>query len=467
MRNKVIWSFLSLVALGTGGLVAGCDSDAKITKSAEGDSCTKTSDCDDGLRCEQNTCFKGTSHIDTSGGAPSGSAGEPGVVVPPPPVLGGPGESCTKRADCGNGLNCLSQRCTAGAEVGAGGDGPGPGPMLGGLGETCVLTTDCATGFVCLPGTIAGEGFTGAGVGVCEPVKNGLTATGNICGAECKTAADCCELPVAVHVPYAAIGTPGASGPYGTGANSCVELAALLDGVDCATTKVAAELVQCFAQTAYCECSKTAWACSDAGRCEYNAACVTTTAGSVPGGCPSYTRTGTALAVTCNKAKKCAPEAFAGCKADKDCDETVAVFDSPTDTCANGKCTCDTKNGQCYRSCTEDLDCPVRFTCDTKTSLCTGGSECDTNSFCVTQHNDVNSKCVAGICQSSCSNDLDCNFGRLTESSSTRVCNAQHVCEDVGCEADDQCPPVGGVRTFCTRAPGLPEIGGVASAVTD
>ena len=50
MRNTVIWSFLSLVALAAGGLVTGCDSDAKIAKSSPGESCTNTSDCEDDLK---------------------------------------------------------------------------------------------------------------------------------------------------------------------------------------------------------------------------------------------------------------------------------------------------------------------------------------------------------------------------------------------------------------------------------
>lgn len=465
MRNTVIWSFLSLMALSAGGLLAGCDSDAKIAKSSSGESCTKTSDCNDGLKCLDGTCYKtstGTAGSSNAGG--EGNTGGSTVVGPKPPVLGGLGESCTKRADCEDGLACLSERCSEDGG-GVGGEGSG-GPVLGGVGETCGLTSDCEAGLACLPSDGGGYGS----VGVCKAVDNGLTASGNACGAECKTAEDCCELPVAVHVPYAATSTPGVSGPYGTGANSCAQLADLLDGVVCATTKVAAEMALCFAQSAYCDCGAKTWACNEAGRCEYNAACVATAIGSVPGGCPSYTRiqTGLPLATTCNKAKKCAPEPVVGCEADADCDDTVFVADSgATDYCTGGKCVCDTDTGSCYRGCAEDLDCPVSFTCDTETSLCRKGPACETDSFCVTSMNDINSKCIDGACQGSCDNDLDCNGGQLTNYTTTMVCNAQHVCETVGCESDSECPAVAGVRTFCAKAPEQMAPGGVVSAVTD
>jgi hypothetical protein len=474
MRNTVIWSFLSLMALATSGLMAGCDSDAKIAKSSAGESCTKTSDCNDGLKCLDGTCYK---TVSSSGGSANNAGGEgntagTAIVGPKPPVLGGLGESCTRRADCEDGLACLSERCSEDGG-GTGGEGNTAGPTLGGVGETCGLTTDCEDGLACLPSDgifldrVAAKAAGSNSVGVCSPVDNGLTPTGNACtGAECKTAEDCCELPVAVHVPYAVINTPGVSGPYGTGANSCTQLAALLDGVACATTKVVAEQVRCFAQAAYCDCGTKTWACNEAGRCEYAAACVAATAGSVTGGCPTYSRTGLPLTTTCNKAKKCAPEAATGCAADADCDETVLIAEG-TDYCTDGKCVCDTDSGQCYRGCAEDLDCPVHFTCDTAASLCRMSDACETDSFCVTSTNDINAKCVEGTCQSSCDNDLDCNGGLLTNYTETMVCNAAHVCEKVGCGSDDECPAVGGVRTFCTKAPEPVPAGGVVSAVTD
>jgi hypothetical protein len=475
MQNKFVWSFLSLVTLGAGGLLGGCDSDAKIAKSALGESCDKTSDCDDGLKCVEGTCYKKSSG---SGGSSSNAGGEGNTagtdpVGPKPPVLGGLGESCTKRADCEDGLACLSQRCSEDGG-GVGGEGSG-GPALGGIGETCGLTSDCADGLACLPTDGYLDRFAEAkaigsnSVGVCSVVDNGLTPTGNTCHlAECKTAEDCCELPTAVHIPYAVVNTPGVSGPYGTGANSCTQLAALLDGVNCATTKVVAQQVQCFAQAAYCDCGAKTWACSEAGTCEYTAACVAATVGPVTGGCAAFSRTGHPLTQTCNKAKKCVAEAVAGCEVDADCDETVLVAGSQTvDYCTDGKCVCNTDNGLCYRGCAEDLDCPVRYSCDTKASLCRPTNECDSDAYCVTKNNDINAKCVDGACQGYCRNDLDCNGGLLTNGTYTQVCNAQHVCEAVGCNSDDECPEAGGVRTFCTKALEVGDTGTVVSAITD
>jgi hypothetical protein len=199
MRTTVIWSFLSLVALATGGLVSGCDSDAKIAKSAAGESCDKTSDCNDGLKCLEGTCYKTTSHPSTGGsannegGEGNGTAGTV-VVGPKPPVLGGEGESCTRRADCEDGLACLSQRCQKGADMGMGGEGNAPGPVLGGPGETCGLTSDCGPGMACLPNGIAPApvdtlAIGSNSVGVCTLLDSGLTPSGKTCGHECIEAA--------------------------------------------------------------------------------------------------------------------------------------------------------------------------------------------------------------------------------------------------------------------------------------
>src|SRR5262245_26599255 len=99
MRIKVIWSLLSLAALAAGGLIQGCDSDTKLAKSGPGEDCTKTSDCNDGLKCLQGVCYK--SGTDTGGSANEG--GGAGMEGPPPAVLSGPDESCSKTADCQDG----------------------------------------------------------------------------------------------------------------------------------------------------------------------------------------------------------------------------------------------------------------------------------------------------------------------------------------------------------------------------
>jgi hypothetical protein len=463
MRNKVIWSFLSLIALGVGGLVAGCDSDAKITKSAEGDSCTKTSDCNDGLRCEQGTCYKATSHMDTGGAGETGNGGTPGVVGPTPPVLGGEGESCTKRADCEDGLACLSQRCQKDVAMGTGGEGTA-GPSLGGPGETCGLTSDCTKGLVCLPSDgpvfdIKAKAIGSNSVGVCSVVDNGLEATGKDCNSECLTPADCCELPVELHASLIA--------------ESCADLAELLDGVAC-DTAVAGTLnaSRCFAQATYCECGKTTWACTE-GQCVYTAAC-TKAAFNTPGGCPTFTRSGTSLATPCDTTgtKKCTPEAApAGCKTDAQCDAKV-VADSPPlapETCATGECTCFKATGACYRKCNEDLDCPLHYTCDMKTTVCVADTQCTSDAQCVTTFNDINYKCLDGICDVECDNDRDCNGGSLTEGAFTQVCTTEKRCKPAGCTKDSECPgkPGNNARMFCGDTPAFMSAAGIHSATTD
>lgn len=472
MRNTVIWSFLGVVALAAGGLVTGCDSDAKIVRSAAGDSCDKTSDCNDGLHCIEHTCYK---TVSSSGGSANNAGGEPstgGTVVtgPKPPVLSGPGESCTKRADCEDGLACLAQRCQMDVMVGAGGDGnTTTSPTLGGPGETCGLTSDCAAGLACLPtsgiSNVEAKAIGSNSVGVCSPIDNGLTPTGKACGAECAKAEDCCELPVNVQVANSV------TYPYGIGVKSCADLATLLDGVDCGAEALTAQnAARCFAQTAYCECGKNTWAC-DAGKCMYSAKC--TTSGSVPGGCPTFTRAGTVPTTTCNDKSKC--EVAAGtptCKADADCDKGEYIADSLTaEKCAAGECTCFKETGVCYRKCGEDLDCKAGSTCNTKTKVCEQGPECTSDAFCVTKYNDINEKCgMDGVCQAACDNDRDCNAGSLTSYSATRVCNADHVCELVGCASDDDCasvPGPGGVRMFCGEVAMPAAARTVSSAITD
>ncbi len=471
MRNTFIWSFLSFVALATGGLAVGCDGDLKIARSSAGDSCDKTSDCNDGLRCIDHTCYKNAT---SSGGSANNAGGDGtgGTVVtgPKPPVLGGPGESCAKRADCEDGLACLAQRCQMDG-AGMGGGGP-TGPTLGGPGETCGLTSDCTTGLTCLPsdGTNfpAARGSGSNSVGVCTPTDNGLEPTGKSCnGAECTTADDCCELPVAAQISNALAPT------YGTGVNSCAELAVVLDGVKCdAAVLTTQNAARCFAQATYCTCGKTTWTCSDAGRCVYAAACTKDYA--TPGGCPTYSRAGYPLTSLCDTdgSGKCEPPAaLAACKTDVECDKGLVVADSGgIERCTAGECTCYKALGACYRKCGEDLDCAKGKSCDTKTKVCVPNAACDSDAFCVTYNNDIHSKCLMpeGVCDTECINDRECNYGSLTNSASTRVCNAMHRCELVGCTTDTECPAgAGGVKLFCTATP-APAAGATASsAITD
>ena len=460
MQNKFVWSFLSLVTLSAGSLLGGCDSDAKLAKSALGESCDKTADCDDGLKCVEGTCYKKSSG---TGGSASNAGGEgTGAtdVGPAPPVLSKLGESCTKRADCVEGLACLNQRCSDDAAMGDGGEGSG-GPALGGPGETCGLTSDCADGLACLPSdysTYPSAAAIGSNsVGVCTQLDSGIQPTGKECGAECEEAADCCELPVIQQGI--------------TGAASCAELAKLVDAVpDCnAATGVNGAI--CLAFNSYCDenCGAKTWACTN-GACEYAAKCTKATA--VVGGCPSHTRGGHAIPTCEVKTGKCTGPAVVatGCTSDAKC-ETVAVYDHPADTCVAGECVCDKDNtGGCFRKCSEPTDCEVGYTCDDDTTLCVPIGACQTDLQCIKARGDINAKCVTNVCTVPCEHDIDCNY-QLTGGNFSRVCGPAKTCVSIGCESNDECPAYeggSGVKSFCT-APRTAVVGVVVphSAITD
>jgi hypothetical protein len=80
---------------------------------------------------------------------------------------------------------------------------------------------------------------------------------------------------------------------------------------------------------------------------------------------------------------------------------------------------------------------------------------------------DVNAVCLNGACQPSCATDYDCNPG-LTAMQFTRTCNANNVCEAIGCEEDAECAPtVDGVKLFCTAIPVVAPGANIESAITD
>jgi hypothetical protein len=458
MRNIAIWSVLGL-ALSAGALVAGCDNDAKLARSSVGESCQKAADCDDGLKCLQGACYPSSS-------SPSGNeAGATGTDTggtssgPPAPVLGGDGESCTKRADCQAGLGCFNQRCVA-AATGEGG-GSSAGPALGSVGETCGLTSDCDSGLACVPSNGGFAEVLGVGsnsIGACTPIDSGLTATGKSCAAECETPADCCELPLALHALYSELA------PSGTGANSCAQLASLLEGVTCSDA-VSVNAARCFAQATYCDCGKATWACS-AGSCVYDTECAAD--GATPGGCPSYSRSGHALTSICASSGKCEAEAApADCTTDTSCNGKYVADSELTDVCTTGECTCYKATGGCYRKCNADLDCAAGRSCEAKTKVCVADPACTSDAACAVQHHDFRYKCVDSACQKPCANDLDCNAGGLT-GGLYQVCNEQSLCVGVGCSTNDDCVAgPGGVHMFCAETPDTAPAASVSSAITD
>ncbi len=478
MQSKLVLSFLSLMALAAGGLMTGCDSDATIAKSGVGESCDSSADCNDGLKCLQGACYKSSNSSggsDSQGGEGSGATGT-GATGPLPPVLGAEGESCTRAADCEDGLGCYNNRCMKKPD-GEGGEGNDP-VRLGQVNEACKVTADCAAGLACRLSPFSNS------VSVCTPAGGAIEATGKSCnGAECREDADCCQLPVELHVAYA-VGTP-----YGTGAKSCSDLKEQLDGVDCDGTLTAANNAKCAAFATYCDCDDT-WSCSDSGRCVYEAEC-TEDAVDVVGGCPTFSRAGYSLlgyaaAAYCNSDGRCAAEVgeVEGCTNDASCvDKPVA--DDPSDTCAKGECTCVKALKQCYRKCDNDLDCPAGSNvgpatldlapgnvaprvCDEDIKVCVPADSCTTNESCVRRLNDVNAVCLDGTCQPSCATDYDCNAGVISSAQYTSICNANKVCEPLGCDEDTECSATAyGVKLFCTAPPVVEPGTNVSSAITD
>ncbi len=452
MARSLVISLIGAAGMAAALLVGCGDNDAKPVSSKAGESCTSTAQCADGLSCIANVCYAASA---SSGG--SGGSGGAAVVGP---VLGGEGESCTSRRDCETDLACFNQRCTANG-MGAGGEtGTVVAPQLGDRGETCRVNGDCATGLVCVPGYIT------AGIGQCDDASYGFQPSGMSCVGECKTAADCCQLPTAEHTATI---------------NSCEDIANAIGTADCTTSVVPAIMKLCFQQSVYCACAKNTWTCDADSRCEYGAACSVAT--ETVKGCPDFTRANTPVSPCNLTTKKCEPTAVAavGCKADTDCDTGEAVFDGALDeVCSPGECTCYAGNHGCYRKCTKDIDCPASMTCDTTTTnLCIPQAACTTDLDCALDTEVVANKCVAGTCKKACANDHDCSgSGNLTDTAFTgQVCGADGFCATVTgqCTDDSQCttPFPGstlegtGVKAFCVTTPVAVVGTTVASAITD
>ena len=167
-------------------LLVGCgDSDDKPVTSKLGESCARTADCDSGLSCIDNVCYK-------TSAPPSGGSGGGGSVTPPEPrARGGEGESCASRLDCAEPLGCFNNRCTAKDDTGEGG-APAVSIHLGTRGESCRVNGDCVKDLACVPSAVSGSG-------VCDTASFGIEPTGLTCSGECTKAEDCCQLPISLH----------------------------------------------------------------------------------------------------------------------------------------------------------------------------------------------------------------------------------------------------------------------------
>lgn len=327
-------------------------------------------------------------------------------------------------------------------------------PTLGQRGETCQSVRDCADGLTCIPR----PGIAG---GICDLEKYGLTPTGKVCGGECNTAKDCCELPPSVQIVDLTTSSVVV-------VKSCTDLVEELlggDGTVCdASTVSAAHDVPCFYYKTYCDCEANTWTCNVAS-CEYTAKC--TKDGNVFHGCPTRSRLGDPTAnPTCNTTSNKCESVQTGCAKAKDC-ETTPVFDDPSDTCEVGECTCiDTK---CYRTCDSDLDCAAHYACDAKQHVCTPQAGCSTDAACAAALNDVTAICKDDKCVVPCTNDHQCSGSGINSNAgpfTARVCSRAGFCEPLGCASDDECTSQGGLHTFCVDIP-EPAPGAIRSAVTD
>jgi hypothetical protein len=306
---------------------------------------------------------------------------------------------------------------------------------LGNRGELCESSSECASGLVCWP--IYSPQDTGAvGVGRCDSESFNLTPSGKTCSGECKTSADCCEIPVEDQGIY----------------KSCEDLKKVLgDGASsCETNAPVSQTRECFLYKTYCDCATSnPWTCSS-GACSYAKACEVD--GEKIKGCPSYSRTGLAQVSTCNLKNNTCTEAssISGCKVDSDC-LGVAVHDDPTDTCSSGECVCVASSGACYRRCKNDLECAHGLACDATRQLCVSSGTCDNDAFCTRTLANIAAKCVSNACKLPCRIDLDCNgsgLGQLTPFTA-QVCSAGY-CTDLGCSSDAECfATSSNVKTFC------------------
>ncbi|MEI9941762.1 MAG: hypothetical protein WDO69_31500 [Pseudomonadota bacterium] len=431
MRNSLVMSLIGATSMALALLVGCGDDDEKpvVVTSKVGQSCTRTADCDSGLSCIGNVCYK-TPPPEVGGG------GGDSPVNPVPPVRGGEGESCSSRLDCIDTLGCFNNRCTA-SDTGDGGAPSSTGVQLGARGESCRVNGDCTKDLVCVPSAVTGTG-------VCDVANFGIVPTGKSCGGECLEDADCCQLPVALHT---------------TTVTSCEDIADAIkaDATDCDAPATPTAKTLCFEQATYCDCAKETWSCTD-NTCVYGVACVVAAGADVPTGCPSYSRTRSLATLTCNAdTLECVgPQAVVKCTNDKSC-EGKPVSDRTNDVCGTDECTCYAADKQCYKKCARDIDCDANQVCDTaKSKLCKSNGACTSDSYCAVLKGSTDFKCNAGACARACTVDRDCSPSGVGASGvnngfNGQVCGADGLCASVqnDCDENTQCPLTNGLKTFC------------------
>jgi hypothetical protein len=438
------YAFFAGAAIAVAAAMGGCSSSSSSpgsALSADGESCSRSSDCGSGLVCIQDTCVtKGT--VINDAGQVIGVDG--GVVAPPVPD----GSVVVTTPD-GSVVIVPAEAA--------------PPPRLSAQGEYCMTASDCATGLICVPNSPVYGGS-----GVCDLATFGLTPSGKTCSGECNMAADCCQLPIGTSVGNTAVKT-------------CEDiLNVVLTGntTQCtqAPSPTSAVGIGCFLYSTYCSSCATGstWACTKS-QCVYNASCQNS--GVELNGCPSMTRTGRALNTNCDvPSNTCKPAAVAGAcvSMDSECD-TKPTSDTSY-TCRGGDCTC--YQTGCYLKCSSDLNCRQGYNCNTTTKLCTQTAGCSTNADCAASTAVVTAQCVTGQCKIPCATDHQCSSSGLIKSQFAasfggQVCGADHFCATLGCANDTDCQNSGSnpggntVHLFCVTPPAATTTPVFQSAITN
>ena len=228
----------------------------------------------------------------------------------------------------------------------------------------------------------------------------GHAPTGKTCTGECKTAADCCEIPVNLVIGATIYHNCNDIQNQVIGGSAATVCAGLTAG-DTSTTGLG-----CFYFNAYCNGCSGAWTCDSNHLCQYTNDCAAS--GLSYKGCAAKSRTGrtTGFVSTCSSAGKCSGTATAtGCIADTDCAGLAyipfsatyannATCRAPTSSGGTTDCTC--YQHQCYLACSNDLECATGYKCDAGTKLCTPTGACGSDAQCATILGDITAKCTSG-----------------------------------------------------------------------
>ncbi len=419
------------------------------------------------------------------------------------------GQSCTKTADCASNLVCISNTCflAAGTTTSVDGGGqdsstsadgsttvtPQTGPEQ--LGQACAASADCAAGLTCVP-------FSSAVGGLCDYASFGVSpdagTTGKVCGGECVTASDCCELPPPGYSESATLYSYSDAGAYLGGPGVTVyadQCAAILQGLGGSTAACsslspsnpnnAATSRLCYYYQTYCASTcATNWSCNN-NACVYTAGCTVGATSESSGACAYYSRTGRQLGATCTAttdagtAGSCAAAATT-CTTSASCNGLAIadpqVVENQGTICAGGDCSC--VQNKCYFSCAQDIDCAGGYSCNATSHLCTKATPtgCMTNNDCVTvsvagMGADAKAICntTTHACAVPCTTDHDCSLSSGAVPSLGRfsgyVCSAGYcttVSNSAGScstNADCQGMAAGAVNTFCiaSSAPAVTE----------